>query len=79
VAEDSLTTRKVDDIVARVAKSAGLTFVAFTDQFRQQSLRERLFLEWDGHQSRAGNKLLSQLIAKYLAGKPNLDLSEIPP
>jgi lysophospholipase L1-like esterase len=79
VGEDFLTTRKVDVVVAGAAKSAGLPFVAFTDQFRKESLRQRLFLEWDGHLNRAGNKFLAQLIAAHLQNKPNLELSDLPP
>lgn len=79
VADEFLTTRRVDDIVAGAAKSAGLAFVTFTDQFRQESLRQHLFLEWDGHYSRAGNKLISQLIAAHLASKPNLNLLDVSP
>jgi hypothetical protein len=78
VDEDFLATRKVDDVVARAAQSAGLAFVAFTAQFRRESLRQRLFLEWDGHLNRAGTKFLSQLIVTHLASKPSLELSDLP-
>jgi lysophospholipase L1-like esterase len=69
IAPDALSTRAMDEAIARAAARAGLDAFDLSDRFRREARARDLFFRYDGHFNRDGHRLFAEGIEEFVRAK----------